>query len=53
MPDWTSGKRKKVTTSRGEYLFYFEGTEVVSVYKYLPDGGREKIFEHDEITRLD
>lgn len=45
MPDWASGKRKKVTTSGGEYLFYFEGTEVVRVYKYLPDGGKEKIFD--------
>ena len=45
MPDWASGKTKKVTTSRGEYLFYIEGTEVVSVYKYLPDGEREKIFD--------
>jgi hypothetical protein len=52
MPDWASGKRKKVATSRGEYLFYFEGKEVVSVYKYLPDGRREKIFEKRQLGNL-
>jgi len=45
LPDWASGKRKQVITTKGEFLFYFEGTDVVSVYKYLPDGGRERIFD--------
>jgi hypothetical protein len=44
MPNWASGKRKKVTTAEGEYLFYFKETEVISVYKYTPGGGRERIF---------
>jgi hypothetical protein len=44
MPDWESGKWKKVTTSNGNYLFYFEGSEIVSVHAFLPDEKSEIIF---------
>ena len=44
MPDWALGKRKKVTTSNGNYLFYFERSEIVSVYAFLPDGKSVIVF---------
>jgi hypothetical protein len=44
MPDWESGKRKNVITSKGKYLFYFKGSKVVYVVKFLPNGETVKIF---------
>lgn len=35
LPDWASGKRRSVTTSRGEYMFYFEESKVVRVEKFF------------------
>ncbi len=32
MPDWASGKRQQVRTTKDAYLFYMENDEVVTVY---------------------
>jgi hypothetical protein len=45
LPDWAFGKRKTVTTSTGKYVFYFEGSKVVSVDRYLMDGEKANMFE--------
>ena len=42
-PDWARGKRQQVRTSVGSYLFYLEGNEVVTVYKYS-GSSREEVW---------
>ncbi|CAM4134746.1 hypothetical protein AQBE111736_01650 [Aquirufa beregesia] len=49
MPDWEKGKRVQIRTDKGEYLVYLHNKEVVSVYKYLDDGQRLRIY-HKEIS---
>ncbi len=48
--DWANGKREKVKTSTGEYLFYMYNNEVVGIDKYTK-GQRSKIF-HKDIPQL-
>lgn len=37
-PNWANGKRQQVNTTKGHYLFYMEGDEVVSVRVYDSKG---------------
>ncbi len=41
MPDWASGKRQQVRTTKGAYLFYLENGEVVTVYSNDASGRTE------------
>jgi len=41
---WAMGKRFRVETKKAVYLFYTKDNEVVTVYKYLSNGGRKRIF---------
>lgn len=50
MPDWANGKRQKVKTSTGEYLFYVYNNDIVGIDKYT-NGQRSKIF-HKDIPQL-
>ena len=46
------GKRQQVTTNKYTYLFYMQNEEVVGVWRYKSDGGREQIFKR-EILELE
>ncbi|WP_459506891.1 hypothetical protein [Aquirufa ecclesiirivi] len=50
MPDWEKGKRIQIRTDKGEYLVYLHNKEVVSVYKYLENDQRIRIFNKEIST---
>lgn len=41
MPDWANGPRQKITTTKGMFLFYMAGNEVVTVKQYNANGQPE------------
>lgn len=47
MPNWANGKRQQVITNIATYLFYMYKDEVVGVWRYTSNGGREQIFKKD------
>lgn len=44
MPDWARGPRQQVHTSSGNYLFYVQDGQVVTVYRYEDDSSRTQIY---------
>ena len=47
-PDWAEGKRSKVVTDKGNYLFYLSKTnEVVGVWQENEDGTKTQLFKKE------
>lgn len=45
LPDWAQGKRQRVITDKGEYLFYMKETTVDGVWAENQDGSRVKLYK--------
>lgn len=46
MPDWAKGARQQVNLTSGNYLFYVQDGQVVTVYKYEGEG-RAEVYRND------
>jgi hypothetical protein len=47
LPDWARGRRQRLETSEGSFVFYTEGTAVVTVYEETA-AGRHEVWSRDE-----